>query len=135
MTIKTLVLLAIIALLFFACQNKGSSASEGANAAAKKLIYERVDNATFKSKLAQEDAIILDVRTKRETDQGVIGDATLIDFRSPDFAAKVAELPRDKTYLLYCQSGGRSAKAAKMMQGMGFEEIYELKNGYGSWKD
>ncbi|PHI19798.1 hypothetical protein CEQ90_11270 [Lewinellaceae bacterium SD302] len=137
MPIQKILTLLFISLLFSACQGQSSSdidATDTATLKSKSAIYQRVDNATFKEKMQEEHVVILDVRTKGETDRGVIGDATLIDFRSNDFQSRLAELPRDKTYLLYCQSGGRSARAAKLMQEMGFAEIYELERGYGNWE-
>lgn len=97
-------------------------------------VYERVDNATFKAKMNDDNVVILDVRTPAETNRGTIEGAQLIDYRAADFKDQIAALDRDKTYLVYCQSGGRSASAAKMMQDMGFKEIYELKTGYGGWQ-
>ncbi|VAV83833.1 hypothetical protein MNBD_BACTEROID02-1730, partial [hydrothermal vent metagenome] len=35
---------------------------------------------------------------------------------------------------LYCRSGGRSRKAAKILAEMGFKEIYDLKGGYMAWE-
>ena len=98
------------------------------------MVYQRVDNATFKSKMEEEGVVILDVRTPGETARGVIDGAIQIDFRSANFKEELAKLDREKTYLVYCQSGGRSARAAKTMQGLGFSSIYELKTGYGGWK-
>lgn len=98
------------------------------------MIYERVDNATFKAKMADANTVILDVRTLAETNRGAITGAQFIDYRAPDFEDQIAALDRDKTYLVYCQGGGRSAKTARLMQSLGFGEIYELKNGYGGWE-
>jgi thioredoxin len=55
-----------------------------------------------------------------------------IDFRSPDFSAKVAQLSKDKPVLIYCLSGGRSAQAAEQMRAAGFQ-VTEMKGGYLKW--
>lgn len=113
-----------------ACTSQDAPAAQE-NSTAVTTIYERVDNETFKAKMADPNVVILDVRTPAETDRGVIDGAVLIDFRAPDFKEKIDALDKEKTYLVYCQGGGRSAKACNMMQGLGFKELYELKTGYG----
>jgi phage shock protein E len=35
--------------------------------------------------------------------------------------------------MIYCAAGGRSAKAAALMQSLGFKKVYELKGGYRNW--
>jgi rhodanese-related sulfurtransferase len=79
--------------------------------------------------------IILDVRTDGEYTQGHIQDALNIDYRSSDFSKKLEELDRNDTYLLYCASGGRSAKALEIMRELGFMNIYHLSKGFMSWQD
>jgi rhodanese-related sulfurtransferase len=39
-----------------------------------------------------------------------------------------------KPVLVYCRSGGRSAKAAKQMKDLGFVEISDLDGGITAWK-
>jgi rhodanese-related sulfurtransferase len=123
---KNFLLFSLLLLGFSACTSQEATESTSST-----TIYQRVDNETFQAKLADPDAVILDVRTPEETDRGIIEGAVLIDYRSADFKEKIAALDKEKTYLVYCQSGGRSAKASTMMQEMGFKEIYELKTGYG----
>ena len=98
------------------------------------MVYQRVDNTTFKSKMQEEGVVILDVRTPAETARGIIDGAIQIDYRSVNFKEKINQLDKEKTYLIYCHSGGRSAKAAQMMQTLGFGSIYELKSGYSGWE-
>ena len=84
----------------------------------------------------RENLVILDVRTKDETDQGVItGDAVLIDFFSDDFRAKVKKLDTSAPCLLHCASGVRSGQAIPILKKLGFAEVYHLKAGYMGWKD
>jgi rhodanese-related sulfurtransferase len=39
---------------------------------------------------------------------------------------------RDKTVLIYCASGGRSALACKMLQGLGYKDVRNL-GGFRDW--
>lgn len=124
---KNILLFALLLVVGSACNSQEAKTTADGEA----LIYERVDNETFKAKLADPNTVLIDVRTPGETDRGIIDGALLIDYNSSDFEEKIAALDKDKTYLVYCQSGGRSARACNLMQGMGFKEIYELKTGYG----
>ena len=42
-------------------------------------------------------------------------------------------LDKDIVTLVYCKSGGRSGKAAKIMIELGFRIVYDLKGGYSNW--
>lgn len=81
------------------------------------------------------ELVILDVRTPDETAEGMIDGAIEIDYKSDDFEKKVAQLDRNKTYLVYCRSGSRSNKAAQLMAKLGFTDLYLLSGGYLEWKD
>lgn len=84
----------------------------------------------------RENLVILDIRTKDETDQGIIGkEALLIDFFSDDFKARVKKLDTSAPYLLHCASGGRSGQAIPILKELGFTEIYHLKAGFMGWKE
>jgi phage shock protein E len=84
-------------------------------------------------KLMHSELIILDVRTPAEFATGCITGAVNLDFKSPEFAGKLDELDKTKTYLVYCRTGGRSAKAMVMMKEKGFQRIYNLKGGITKW--
>jgi thioredoxin len=92
-----------------------------------------LDVDTFEKKIKETpNAYLLDVRTTGEFGGGHLPKAMNIDFRSPDFSAKVAQLSKDKPVLIYCLSGGRSAQAAEQMRAAGFQ-VTEMKGGYLKW--
>ncbi|MGE9271619.1 MAG: rhodanese-like domain-containing protein [Verrucomicrobiales bacterium] len=79
---------------------------------------------------------ILDVRTAREWESGWVKGAHRIDVRAEDFVAQVSkELDLKKPLLVYCHSGGRSARAAEQLESMGFKEVYDLRGGITAWKE
>ena len=80
-----------------------------------------------------ENVIILDVRTPEETAQGKIDEAVEINWFDATSAAQIKALDKDKTYLVYCKSGGRSGKCVRMMSDAGFENLYNLDGGYQAW--
>lgn len=82
-----------------------------------------------------QDLVVLDVRTPEEVAAGALPGAINIDLSSPDFTRQVAELDRDVPYFVYCRSGNRSAEAVRIMQDLGFTEIYELDGGILDWAE
>ena len=98
------------------------------------MSYENISVKEFKDKITElPDAVILDVRTEQELNEGQVPNHTMINFLSPDFAENVEKLDKDKTYLLYCRSGGRSEKACQLMENMGFAKLYNLLGGIQAW--
>ncbi len=98
-------------------------------------INEHVPLKEFKEKLAQNNGIILDVRTPQEFEQGHIPNATLIDFLDINFKENLSQLDQDKTYFIYCKAGGRSQKTAELMGKLGFKRIIGLEGGYTAWSE
>ncbi|HVK58033.1 MAG TPA: rhodanese-like domain-containing protein [Candidatus Kapabacteria bacterium] len=78
--------------------------------------------------------VVLDVRTREEYKAGHIPGSVLIDFNAGDFEQQVAKLDKDKTYLVHCAVGGRSARACKKMNLLGFKKLYNLEGGMGAWE-
>ena len=78
--------------------------------------------------------IIIDVRTREELNAGHIAKASMVDYESQDFNAKISELDRNKKYLVYCRSARHSGLAAKVMKDLGFREVYDMAKGIKQWK-
>lgn len=79
--------------------------------------------------------VILDVRTPKETAEGIIQNAIEIDFKASTFESEIMKLDRAKSYLIYCRSGGRSSNACNLFEQNGFTDIYNLEGGYNAWSD
>lgn len=80
------------------------------------------------------DIVLVDVRTEREHAEGHIKDSLNINVMTPSFVQEVAQLDKEKSYYLYCRSGGRSASAAQiMMQDLGFSDVTNLEGGMLAW--
>jgi rhodanese-related sulfurtransferase len=94
----------------------------------------KLNVADFKSGIAQKGVQILDVRTAGEFGSGHIAKAKNLDFfQGSRFKSGLEGLKKDKPVYVYCRSGNRSGKAARMMAAMGFTEIYDLRGGYMAW--
>ncbi len=82
-----------------------------------------------------DDAVILDVRTQDEVDEGKIPNALHIDiYKGQGFIDEVEALDTSKNYYVYCRSGGRSAQACTIMNQLGFKNTYNLMGGFSQWK-
>lgn len=115
-------LLSLLPLGISSCNSQSAPAS-----------YTDLDVAAFKAKMAEPGVVLLDVRTPEETAKGNIADCAEVDFNANGFEAKIDQLDKDKTYLVYCRSGGRSSQACKLMAKKGFKNLYNLKGGYLAW--
>ncbi|MCX2680409.1 rhodanese-like domain-containing protein [Galbibacter sp. EGI 63066] len=82
-----------------------------------------------------ENEVLIDVRTPEEYSKGYIEKAVNIDVKSDDFVEKVEQIDKNKNVYLYCQSGGRSLKASKILDSLGFKHVYNLDGGFTAWKE
>lgn len=89
----------------------------------------------FKAKMQEERTkYIIDVRTPKEYNNGAIVDAVNIDWNGGKFQEQVAGLDKNTPVFVYCKSGGRSGRAAQMLQELGFQHIYDLDGGITNWQ-
>lgn len=80
-------------------------------------------------------AVLLDVRKPEEFAEGHIAGARNLDFLNTEsFGKGIKSLDRTRTYYIYCRSGGRSAKAAKQMRGIGLK-VVDMKGGMLLWTE
>ena len=97
---------------------------------------ERIDVAKQLEMSANDDVIVIDVRTPGEVAEGYIkGTSKFIDYNGANFNAEIEALDKSKTYVVYCRSGNRSTKALNIMSDLGFTKLYELKGGISSVND
>jgi len=80
----------------------------------------------------QQDALVLDIREKKEFKAGHIVDALNIPFTS--LATRKDEL-KDKArpVIVVCKSGQTASAASKMLKDAGFAEVYRLSGGMMDW--
>lgn len=95
--------------------------------------YEDIPVGEFHELMLQPNTVLLDVRTPGEFASGKIRGARNIDIMSRDFVNQVKNLPKDKTYLVYCRSGNRSGQACEIMADLGFEKLKNMAGGIMRW--
>ena len=119
----------VIAISMLACKDKKTTEKEGSTYESHVVSPEEMQQL-----LKLDEVQLVDVRTPDEFTDGHIENAQNIDFRSPTFAQDILKLDKEKPVLLYCHSGGRSAKCAKKLEEAGFKKIYDLQGGISRWK-
>jgi rhodanese-related sulfurtransferase len=81
------------------------------------------------------NAVILDVRTEQEIEEGYIPNAQHIDiYLGQGFVDELEKLDKSKNYYVYCRSGNRSGQACAIMNSLGFESAYNLQGGFMNWQ-
>ena len=126
---KNLIGFFLIAFLVIACKSKAPNPTTGAT-------YSNVNVEEAKVMISENsDLVILDVRTPGETAEGMIENAIEIDYKSSDFDSKIMELDKNKSYLVYCRSGGRSVSASEKMIAVGFTKVTNMEGGYMAWSE
>ncbi|WP_444664248.1 rhodanese-like domain-containing protein [Cellulomonas sp. CW35] len=69
------------------------------------------------------DTVVIDVRTAAEYDAGHLEDAVNYDVQSPGFAAQVATLDPEGSYVVYCRTGNRAGVAVDRLEDLGFDDV------------
>ena len=106
--------------------------------AAANAAVPRVTPAEAKRMMAEENALVVDVRDGLEVQaSGKVKGAVHVSRGMLEFKAD-AETPyhdkafsKDRPIILYCASGGRSALSGKVLKDMGYENVHNL----GAFKD
>ena len=79
-----------------------------------------------------EDVNVLDVREPHEYEVANIG-VKLIPLG--ELPQRLTELDGSENFAIHCKTGGRSAKAVKLLQDAGFEHVYNVKGGITAWSE
>lgn len=107
----------------------------GLTSACGQKNYEDVNVNGFAGLVADTSAVVLDVRTADEFNDGHIAGAVNVDVRQGDFLQKAkAVLPTDKTIAVYCRSGKRSANACSQLSAENYKCV-NLAGGILAWID
>ncbi|HQV78430.1 MAG TPA: FAD-dependent oxidoreductase [Chitinophagales bacterium] len=78
----------------------------------------------------QQNAILLDVRSADEFENGHIQSA--VNINVDDLRANINKLDQSKTYVVYCQVGLRGYLAHRILKNNGFN-VFNLNGGYNLW--
>jgi len=79
----------------------------------------------------QEPVIIVDVREEYELDISKIDQSIHIPLN--ELEDRLDELDKEKSYVMQCRSGGRSATATQILIDHHFLDVHNLAGGINEW--
>jgi rhodanese-related sulfurtransferase len=79
------------------------------------------------------DFVVLDVRTFSQYYYAHLLGAINRDYFASNFHDLIDALPRNKFYLVHCQSGSRSLNTFNLMAGMDFTKLVDMLGGMYAW--
>lgn len=89
--------------------------------------------------IGREDVLVVDVRDDKEVAAGGMVDGAIhvtrgmLEFRADDsLSSHNPAFAKNKTVILYCASGGRSALAGKVLKDMGYRDVRNM-GGFPAW--
>lgn len=116
-------LLLFIFISLFCCKNQG----KGIDSITVTQLHSQIEK--------NKDIQLLDVRTSKEWEAGIIENSMKIDVTGTDFEHRaIQQLDKAKPVYIYCRSGGRSLIASKLLKEKGFK-VYNVEGGYRAWKN
>lgn len=98
-------------------------------------VVTNLSSERFKAIISNDkNGQIIDLRATDEINgKGYIKGAVQLDFLAKDAEKQVDKLDKNKTYYIYCASGGRSSDCAEYMEKHGFKRVYTLEKGLSEW--
>ncbi|WP_211655170.1 MBL fold metallo-hydrolase [Planococcus alpniumensis] len=94
--------------------------------------YENVTPAEANEMVEKGEAYVLDVRNQTEFDEGHIDNAKHIMVGT--LKNRLDEVATDKTVIVQCQAGARSAIAASVLKANGIDKLVNMTGGYSKWQ-
>jgi len=94
---------------------------------------EEIEVAELQQQLAtgSEDIQLIDLRRPAEIIRGMIPGADRLPLHL--IPENLNQLARDRTLVLYCQVGVRSAQACSYLTSNGFDNVVSLRGGIQAW--
>ena len=122
----------IAAFLLFCLNSCGEPDSNGKEELSSTI--ETVSPKTFKEMLADVTSPqLIDVRTPEEVALGKLEKSVNLNWKSAGFDTQIKMLDTSQVVFVYCNSGGRSAKAARKLASIGFPKVVNMSGGYKEW--
>lgn len=89
-----------------------------------------IDHETAKRILKNDkDAVLVDVRSPQEYKEKHLDGSINIPVYEIEQKSKEIIPNKNNVYILYCQSGGRSSKAVKILEKQGYSKLYNIEGG------
>lgn len=116
--------IAIICTLLFVTSCKGQN----------KAQTTKINIETLQKNAIGKEVQLVDVRSEKEYNSGYIDGAINISIGDKEnFKQEISKLDKTKPIYIYCHMGGRSNRASKVLETLGFTEIYDYIGGWAEW--
>jgi rhodanese-related sulfurtransferase len=115
-----------------AAAEEAAPATRPTTAPSRKITLEEFERAR-----GGKDVVVLDVRSPREYAEGHVAGAVNIPVSGvplKQFDESVGKLDKEKTYLVHCARGVRSANAVSRMEKLGFKHLLDFSGGMAEWQ-
>ncbi len=117
---KTIIFLMALTMLFSVGCAPAEQAGETDNQSKTITLDEAV------KMVAEDEAIrFIDVRTQQEYDAGHVAGAELLPLDQLESKIESEVADKDTKIIVYCRSGNRSGQAQAMLNGMGYNNVYD----------
>ena len=133
MKMKWLFLL-LLTVVLVACGGTDTAApvAEQSVASSQLDLAPEVNVQTVAEVKDRTDVTVLDVREQWEYDEGHIPGVVLIPLG--EIPNRLSEIPTDKTVIVTCRSGNRSAQAVDFLRQNGFDNVHNMLGGIVAWQ-
>ncbi len=91
-----------------------------------------VNYKTVQEMLKKENAVLIDVRSHQEYEEGHLIGAILLPLYNIENEILNLVPNKNTTIIVYCTSGIRSKEAGEILEMLGYENVYSLKGGLNS---
>lgn len=82
---------------------------------------------------SNEGIQVIDLRDESDFKSGHLPSAVHLDIMQNGSYMKLKSMDITRAYLFYCNSGLRTNSLSKIIQGLGFENVFMLKEGLKNW--
>ena len=123
-----MIILLLLSTLALGCMTDAPEEDAGGS-----VNYINIPVREAKIKVDSGEYFILDVRTRKEYDEGHIAGSVLIP--NDVLLNRLDEVPSNKPILVYCRSGSRSAISSQDLINNGFSEVYNMEGGIAAWQN
>jgi adenylyltransferase/sulfurtransferase len=101
--------------------------------AAREPIAQRTPREVATALASADPPLLVDVRERWEWEVGSLAHRGAVLLPYGEVERRLAELPRDRSLVVYCQVGVRSALVADRLRSAGFAGVANLRGGYLAW--
>jgi len=131
MTRASRLVIAILAVTVAACSSSLPATPPAATPPTSGIDVPATVSVAEAATLRNAGAFVLDVREPDEWAAGHIPGATLIPLG--ELSARLVEVPADRTTVVICRSGNRSAQGRDILRAAGYAAVTSVSGGMTDW--